>query len=52
MNHLTGPARRVAMAIATMIVLMAIALTLYVAVDRLLVRAMPWAPLTLTRIQP
>ena len=37
---------------AALIVLMAIALALYVTVDRLLVRAMPWAPLTLTRAQP
>jgi putative hydroxymethylpyrimidine transport system permease protein len=36
---------------AALIVLMAIALTLYVAVDRLLVRAMPWAPVTLTHVQ-
>ena len=37
---------------AALIVLMAIALTLYVAVDRLLVRLMPWAPQTLARTQP
>ncbi|HZA67186.1 MAG TPA: ABC transporter permease [Geminicoccaceae bacterium] len=37
---------------AALIVLMAIALTLYVAVDRLLVRLMPWAPQTLARPQP
>jgi putative hydroxymethylpyrimidine transport system permease protein len=37
---------------AALIVLMAIALTLYVAVDRLLVRLMPWAPQTLARAQP
>jgi putative hydroxymethylpyrimidine transport system permease protein len=37
---------------AALIVLMAIALALYVAVDRLLVWAMPWAPLTLTRAPP
>ena len=36
---------------AALIVLMAIALALYVAVDRLLVRVMPWAPLTLTHVQ-
>ena len=34
---------------AALIVLMAIALALYVTVDRLLVRAMPWAPVTLAR---
>jgi len=37
---------------AALIVLMAIALTLYVAVDRLLVHLMPWAPQTLARRQP
>jgi putative hydroxymethylpyrimidine transport system permease protein len=37
---------------AALIVLMAIALALYVAVDRLLVRAMPWAPMTLARAAP
>jgi putative hydroxymethylpyrimidine transport system permease protein len=37
---------------AALLVLMAIALALYVAVDRLLVWAMPWAPLTLGRAQP
>ncbi|MGH6898726.1 MAG: ABC transporter permease [Geminicoccaceae bacterium] len=37
---------------AALIVLMAIALTLYVAVDRLLVHLMPWAPQTLARGQP
>lgn len=36
---------------AALLVLMAIALTLYVAVDRLLVRLMPWAPQTLTPVQ-
>ena len=36
---------------AALIVLMAIALTLYVAVDRMLVRLMPWAPPTLTPVQ-
>ena len=36
---------------AALIVLMMIALTLYVAVDRLLVRALPWAPVTLTHVQ-
>jgi putative hydroxymethylpyrimidine transport system permease protein len=36
---------------AALIVLMVIALSLYVAVDRLLVRALPWAPLTLTHVQ-
>jgi hypothetical protein len=30
---------------------MAIALALYVAVDLLLVRAMPWAPLTLAQVR-
>jgi putative hydroxymethylpyrimidine transport system permease protein len=37
---------------AALIVLMAIALSLYVAVDRLLVRLMPWAPQTLGRAPP
>ena len=37
---------------AALIVLMAIALALYVTVDRLLVRAMPWAPATLARDPP
>ena len=37
---------------AALIVLMAIALALYVTVDRLLVRAMPWAPVTLARAPP
>jgi putative hydroxymethylpyrimidine transport system permease protein len=37
---------------AALIVLMAIALTLYVVVDRLLARLMPWAPQTLARAQP
>jgi putative hydroxymethylpyrimidine transport system permease protein len=37
---------------AALIVLMAIALTLYLAVDWLLVRLMPWAPQTLARTQP
>jgi putative hydroxymethylpyrimidine transport system permease protein len=37
---------------AALIVLMAIALALYLAVDRLLVRLMPWAPQTLGRGQP
>ena len=37
---------------AALIVLMAIALALYVAVDRLLVHLMPWAPQTLARGQP
>jgi putative hydroxymethylpyrimidine transport system permease protein len=37
---------------AALIVLMAIALTLYIAVDRLLVHLMPWAPQTLARTQP
>jgi putative hydroxymethylpyrimidine transport system permease protein len=37
---------------AALVVLMAIALTLYVVVDRLLVRLMPWAPQTLARTQP
>ena len=37
---------------AALIVLMAIALALYVAVDRLLVCAMPWAPVTLARAAP
>jgi putative hydroxymethylpyrimidine transport system permease protein len=43
---------RIDLMFAALIVLMAIALTLYAAVDRLLVRAMPWAPHTLTRAQP
>ena len=34
---------------AALIVLMAMALVLYVLVDRLLVRLMPWAPETLAR---
>jgi ABC-type nitrate/sulfonate/bicarbonate transport system permease component len=37
---------------AALVVLMAFALTLYVVVDRLLVRLMPWAPQTLARTQP
>jgi putative hydroxymethylpyrimidine transport system permease protein len=37
---------------AALIVLMAIALALYVAVDWILVRAMPWAPVTLARGAP
>jgi putative hydroxymethylpyrimidine transport system permease protein len=37
---------------AALIVLMAIALALYVTVDRLLVHLMPWAPQTLARGQP
>jgi putative hydroxymethylpyrimidine transport system permease protein len=37
---------------AALIVLMAIALALYVTVDRLLVRAMPWVPATLARDPP
>jgi putative hydroxymethylpyrimidine transport system permease protein len=37
---------------AALVVLMAIALGLYVAVDRLLVRLMPWAPQTLAGTQP
>jgi putative hydroxymethylpyrimidine transport system permease protein len=37
---------------AALLVLMAIALALYTVVDRLLVWAMPWAPLTLGRAEP
>jgi putative hydroxymethylpyrimidine transport system permease protein len=34
---------------AALLVLMALALALYVTVDRLLARLMPWAPATLSR---
>jgi putative hydroxymethylpyrimidine transport system permease protein len=37
---------------AALIVLMAIALTLYLLVDRALVRLMPWAPPTLSPTTP
>ena len=36
---------------AALLVLMAMALGLYLIVDRLLVRLMPWAPQTLSRAQ-